>query len=182
MYISANKDDSQESLWQRFASGDKSVFGRLYSYYHKSLTAYCIGKIGSVEQAENVASDVLIKLLQYEKVGEIENFEAWIFHVAKNECFTYLSKVERRKKLLNENYKMDLERLPEIEMSFSMENMDRIIQSTLEEKDYQIWQLHQQGYDNREISEIVGTSEKTVANRKSEARIKLKKAFTELNQ
>ncbi len=182
MYISANKNDDHESLWLRFASGDKSVFGRLYSYYHKNLTAYCIGVISNIEQAENVASDVLIKLLQYDKVEKIENFEAWIFHVAKNECLSYLSKLERRKRLLNDNYKMDLEKDPDIEMTFTVENMDRLIRSNLNEKDYKIWQLHQQGYDNKEIAEIVGSSEKTVANRKSEARIKLKQVFKEINQ
>ncbi|MEO9870482.1 RNA polymerase sigma factor [Ekhidna sp.] len=182
MYISAKKYDDEESLWQRFVAGDKSVFGKLYSTYHKSLTAYCIGKVGSLEQAENIASDVLIKLLQYEKVSEIENFEGWMFHVAKNECLTYLSKNERRRKLLNDNYPMELERLPDVEMSFSMENMDKLIRSALDEKDYKIWQLHQQGYDNQEIADIIDTTEKTVANRKSIARAKLKDVFKELNE
>ena len=105
MYISSKKYGDQESLWQKFASGDKSVFGQLYSFYHKGLTAYCIGMVG-LEYAENVASEVLIKLLQHQAVDEIENFEAWLFHVAKNECLTHLSKSERRKKLLNENYQL----------------------------------------------------------------------------
>ena len=60
--------------------------------------------------------------------------------------------------------------------------MDQIIRSTLVEKDYQIWQLHQQGYDNQEIAEIVGATEKTVANRKSAARAKLKEVFKKLNR
>ncbi|SNT31746.1 RNA polymerase sigma factor, sigma-70 family [Ekhidna lutea] len=182
MYISAKKDEDRESLWRRFASGDKSVFGRLYTHYHRSLTAYCIGRIGNIEHAENVASEVLIKLLQYEKANEIENFEGWLFQVAKNECITFITKTARRKKLLNSNYKPELNRLPDVEIRFSMENIDHLIRTSLDEKDYKIWQLHQQGYDNREIAEIIDSSEKTVANRKSAARNKLKSVFKKLNE
>jgi len=182
MYISSKKYDDKGSLWLKFASGDKSVFGKLYSYYHKSLTAYCIGMIGNLEYAENVASDVLIKLLQHPKVNEIENFEGWMFQVAKNECLTHLSKTERRKQLLNENYQLKAEDQPDVETQFSQENIDHLIRTTLDEKDYKIWQLHQQGYDNEEIADIIGSSGKTVANRKSKARIKLKEAFKKLRQ
>ncbi|MEP5612193.1 MAG: RNA polymerase sigma factor [Cyclobacteriaceae bacterium] len=181
MFISSKKNAENKSLWQRHVAGDKSVFGELYSYYHKSLTAFCVGRVGTIEQAENVASDTLIKLLQYTKPEEIENFESWLFGVAKNECLTYLSTSERRRKLLDNNYRIEREHSPEIEMRLSMENMDHLIQATLEERDYKIWLLHQQGYDNQEIAEIVGSTEKTVANRKSSARLKLKSAFKKLN-
>lgn len=181
MYISSKKGDPQKSLWEQYVAGNKSVFGELYTYYHKSLTAYCIGKVGSIESAENVASDTLMKLLQHQSPGEIENFENWLFGVAKNECLTFLSKTERRRKLLDDNYKMAKESQPEVEVRFSFENLDQVIRETLDAKDYQIWQLHQQGYDNHEIAEIIGSTEKTVANRKSAARIKLKSVLTELN-
>lgn len=182
MYISSKRHDDKKSLWQKFASGDKSVFGQLYSHYHKSLTAYCIGRLGNLEHAENVASEVLIKLLQHKGINEIENFEGWLFHVAKNECLTQLSKTERRRQLLNDNYQLKIDNQPDVEAQFSQENIDHLIQSTLDEKDYKIWQLHQQGYDNEEIAEIINSSEKTVANRKSAARAKLKDAFKKLGQ
>ena len=155
MYISSKKNSDNKSLWQRYVRGDKAVFGELYAYYHKSLTAYCIGKVGVVEQAENVASDTLIKLLQYPDPEEIENFEGWLFGVAKNECLTFLSKTERRRKLLIDNYKIEREQKPEAETAFSIESMDQLMQSTLDEKEYKIWQLHQQGYDNIEIAEMI---------------------------
>lgn len=181
MYISSKKSSENTSLWHRYVKGDKAVFGELYTHYHQSLTAYCIGKMGNIEQAENVASDTLIKLLQHSAPSEIENFEGWLFGVAKNECLTLLSKTERRRKLLNDNYKIEREHNPEADMTFSLESMDQLIQSTLEDKEYKIWQLHQQGYDNIEIAEMIDSSEKTVANRKSVARAKLKTAFKELN-
>lgn len=181
MFISSNKNSESKSLWQRYVEGDKAVFGELYTHYHKSLTAYCIGKVGTIELAENVASDTLIKLLQYPNPAEIESFEGWLFGVAKNECLSFLSKSERRRKLLSDNYKIERAQNPDAETTFSMESMDRLIQLSLDDKEYKIWQLHQQGYDNLEIAEMLGSSEKTIANRKSVARAKLKTAFKKLN-
>lgn len=137
--------------------------------------------VGNLDQAENVASETLIKLLQQSNPEEIENYEGWLFSVAKNQCLTTLSKTERRKKLLSENYHQEKDHIPDVEMKFSLENIDDIIKTTLDAKDYNIWQLHQQGYDNSEIAEIIASNEKTVANRKSIARTKLKHVFKKLN-
>ncbi len=181
MFISFQKKEKNQSLWQQYVAGDKAAFGELYTYYHKGLTAFCIGRIGSIELAENAASDTLIKLLQYPKPEEIDNFESWMYTVAKNVCLTHLSNLKRRKKLLDDNYQLEQEHLPEVDEIFSLENIDELIRSNLDKKEYKIWQLHQQGYDNREIAEMIDASEKTVANRKSAARLKLKTIFKELN-
>jgi RNA polymerase sigma-70 factor (ECF subfamily) len=137
--------------------------------------------MGSVELAENVASETLVKLLQYPRPAEIENFESWLFAVAKNVCLTQISTSKRRDQLLNENLEIRSVQSPEVEQNFSLENINQIIKENLDEKDHKIWQLHQQGYDNAEIAEIIGSTEKTVANRKSAARIKLKTALKLIN-
>lgn len=182
MFISFHKNEKNQSLWKRFVAGEKSAFGAIYTYYHKSLTAFCVGRIGNIEMAENAASETLIKLLEYPNPEKIENFENWIFTVAKNVCSTHLSTSARRKKLLNENYNFEINQMPEIEAQISLDNIDLVIKSNLDDKDYKIWQLHQQGYDNQEIAEILDSTIKTVANRKSAARQKLKSIFKEINK
>jgi RNA polymerase sigma-70 factor, ECF subfamily len=174
MFVSFHKKSDKSSLWEKYVQGDKTAFGLLYSYYHKSLVAYCLGRLKNTELAENAASETLIKLLQYPRPSEIENFENWLFTVAKNECNTYWSTVTRRKKLLEDNYEVVDNHNPEVEDKFSAENIDQLIRDNLDDTDYQIWQLHNQGYDNNEIAEIMGLNEKTVANRKSASRNKLK--------
>lgn len=174
MFVSFKRSEDRNRLWQRFVTGDKSAFGVLYAHYHKGLTAYCVGKLGNVQHAENVASDTLIKLLQCPNPQDIENYENWIFTVAKNECLTFLSKSERRRKLIKDNYVNVVDHSPEVEDTYSTRDIDQIISDTLNDKDYKIWMLHQQGYDNVEIAEMTGMNTKTVANRKSVARTKLK--------
>jgi RNA polymerase sigma factor (sigma-70 family) len=174
MFISFKKRANQTTLWERYVQGDRAAFGELYAYYHKSLTAFCWGRLKNRELAENAASETLVRLLQHKAPGEIENFEHWLFTVAKNECHTVWSTAERRKKLLDANYMVMHEHSPEIDEVHSIENIDSIIKQNLDETDFNIWQLHQQGYDNGEIAEITGMQEKTIANRKSVARNKLK--------
>jgi RNA polymerase sigma factor (sigma-70 family) len=160
--------------------GERSAFGELYTYYHKSLTAFCLGRLKNRELAENAASETLVRLLQHTAPAEIENFEHWLFTVAKNECTSIWTTAERRKKLLDANYVVMHEQLPEVEEVHAIENMDTLIKQNLDETDFNIWQLHQQGYDNGEIAEITGINEKTIANRKSVARNKLKKVLQEI--
>ena len=181
MFVSFKKNASQRTLWERYVRGDKSAFGELYTYYHKSLTAFCMGRLKTIELAENAASETLIKLLQYERPSEIENFESWLFTVAKNECNTNWSTTERRKKILEDNYETINSYNPEAEEKLAIESIDRIIKENLDDIDYKIWQLYQQGYDNHEIAEMTGLNEKTTANRKSAARNKLKLALKDFN-
>ncbi|HMJ70141.1 MAG TPA: RNA polymerase sigma factor [Cyclobacteriaceae bacterium] len=165
---------SDHTLWEKYVQGDRDAFGVLYSRYHKSLTAYCIGRLKDRTLAENAASDTLLKLLNHANPESIDNFESWLFAVAKNECNTYWSTVERREELLKKNYEVEVERRPEVEDRFSSENMDQLIRSNLDETDYRIWQLYREGYDNDEVANMMSLNEKTVANRKSAARMKLK--------
>jgi len=165
---------SDDALWKKYVQGDRDAFGILYSRYHKSLTAYCIGRLKEKELAENAASDTLLKLLHHANPESIDNFESWLFTVAKNECNTYWSSQQRRKELLKENYEVEVEIRPEVEDRFSSENMDQFIRSNLDETDYRIWQLSHEGYNNDEVAGMMNMNEKTVANRKSAARMKLK--------
>jgi RNA polymerase sigma factor (sigma-70 family) len=180
MFVSYNKKSDNKTLWERYVHGDKAAFGELYTYYHKSLTAFCMGRLKTIELAENAASETLIKLLQYEHPTEIENFESWLFTVAKNECNTVWATAERRRKLLEDNFEQVNSHVPEVETKYAIENIDDIIRQNLDVIDYKIWQLYQQGYDNNEVAEIMGLSEKTVANRKSSARSKLKTVLKDL--
>jgi RNA polymerase sigma factor (sigma-70 family) len=179
MFVSYQKKLDKKTLWERYVQGDKTAFGELYTYYHKSLTAFCMGRLRTIELAENAASETLIKLLQYSQPGDIENFESWLFTVAKNECNTLWATAERRRKLMEANYELDENQRAEVDVKYSVENIDELIRQTLDDTDFEIWQLYQQGYDNNEIAEMTNMNEKTVANRKSEARSRLKVVLRE---
>ena len=140
---------------------------------------YCLGMLKDIELAENAATDALLKLLQSGKgKNEIENPERWLFTVAKNSCLSLLSQKKRRREILDD-LKPTFENTAPAkgDQQLQKEDLEKRIKNILNDKEWQIWQLHQQGYDNREIASTLKLTEKTAANLKSIARNKLRKAF-----
>lgn len=166
------------NLWESHIHGDMSRFNQYYLPCHKRLTMFCLGKLKDLELAENAASDTLVKLMQQESPEEIRDIESWLFTVARNQCLTYLNKENNRRDIRDKlQVTWTKEQRPEGEDALGLQDMQSVISSTLSEKDHKIWTLHLEGFRNEEIAEQMGMPEKTVANRKSEARRKLRKAL-----
>jgi RNA polymerase sigma-70 factor (ECF subfamily) len=159
-------------------SGDSTRFSELYLPCHKKLTMYCIGKLRDLELAENAATDCLIKLLEHDAPEDIRDVEGWLFTVARNQCLTYLNKESNRRQireLLEPTW--EREQAPSIEAYLAAEELQRVQQEVLDERDQRIWKLHLEGYRNEEIAADLGMPEKTVANRKSVVRRRLREAI-----
>ena len=85
--------------WKRFASGDQSAFRQLYDQFFPGIFAYCLGKLRDVQAAEDLATEVFVKLLQYPSPSDIQNPENWLYTVAKNASLSYISKHKRRQEI-----------------------------------------------------------------------------------
>ena len=114
--------------------------------------------------------------------NEIENPERWLFTVAKNSCLSLLSQKKRRKEIIDQ-LKPSIETTAPArgDQKLQREDLEKRIKNILNVKEWQIWQLHQEGYDNREIATQLEITEKTAANLKSIARNKLRKALRPQN-
>ena len=167
-----------ELLWKQYLEGDREAFGKLYMIYHNDLMAYCLGRLKDFQLAENAASETLIKLMDYKRPHEIDNFEKWLFVVARNSCNTLWSTQTRHKAILKENPELFKKRQePEVELKISLENLKAVMKESLNETEFNIWQLHYEGYYNEEIAEKLKMNPKSVANQKSEVRKKLRIAI-----
>lgn len=171
-----------QRAWEKYVNGEKEAFGMVYDHYHRALTLFCLGKLKDLDSAENAASECLIKLLQQEDPKKIENLDHWIFTVAKNFCNTFWTKTNRRGNILKEiggsqqSYKN-----PEIIRALNDHDINAMLMNILDEEMFKIWQLHQEGYNNDEISRKLGFKIKTIANKKSEARKLIRKALSKNN-
>lgn len=176
------KSTSIQLLWHSYTKGDEHAFGALYEPCHKKLTAYCLGRLKDITLAENVASETLLKLLQHPNPSEIKNFEHWMFTVAKNNCNTYWNKTNRRRSIWeNISGLFSWKTTNEGSENITCSDMRKQMRQVLSECEYRIWELHELGYNNEEIAHRLkptyNISLKRVANLKSQARNKLKKAF-----
>lgn len=168
--------DELRKYWDQFVSGDKEAFGKIYEHYGPILTFYCLGLLKNMANAENCSSEVLIKVYNQAQPGQIQNLEAWLFTLAKNLCVSQLRQTNTRDGILQEISKsQSVIEPPKVELQQNVEFINQLIEKNLSENELQLWKLHAEGFNNKEISNKLNLNEKTVANRKSEIRSKLKK-------
>lgn len=165
-------------LWNAKKRDDQRVFSQYYLPCHKKITMYCLGLLKDIELAENAATDALLTLFKASVDENIKNPEAWLFSVAKNKCLNLLSQKKRRREILDQ-LKPNLEKTAPAkgDQKIVAEELAQKIKRILNDKEWMIWDLHQQGFDNREIAKRLESTEKTVANLKSLARNKLRAAL-----
>lgn len=162
-----------DALHEAVKLNDQEKFSNYYLPCHRGLTMFCLGMLRDRALAENAASDTLVKFWNYPKIAEIKEIKSWLFVAAKNICINYLNKTARRREI-DRSLNMAKSEGAAGEQDMIAAGIDEIIRKSLNEKEYTIWQLHQEGYDNREIAAQLQSSEKTVANLKAMARKKLR--------
>lgn len=152
--------------------------GEIYSAAHRKLTLYSLGVTKDEDMAKNIASEALIKLLEFHPPDEIDNPMAWLFKVAKNSAYSWFTKKKRRDDLnqtivsIADKYSSNAG-----EASYDDQLRDAQVEQALNDEERRIWDLHMKGYNNSEIAEITNMPEKTVANKKSVTRNKLREVF-----
>lgn len=166
-----------QTLWVAKQQNKQALFSRYYLPCHKKLTMYCLAILKDLELAENAATDALLKLFEHND-KEIEQPERWLFTVAKNSCLSLLSQKKRRREIVDQlKPTMETTTISGGANQLAEEDLRTRIKTILNEKEWQIWDLHQQGFDNKEIARQLKMTEKTAANLKSMARNKLRQAF-----
>ena len=151
----------------------------VWAYFYPSLLAYCLAKLDDVHKAEDAVSEVMTKLLEHTDRNSIRNVGGYLFMIARNHCHSHWATINRHQDLLKKNYAPGArqEEPPAAEELMDAQARDRLMREQLSDRDYQIWMLHMEGYDNKEIAGRLGMNKKTVTNRKSEIRNTLRKIF-----
>lgn len=82
------------SLQQRIAVyEDMQAYQAIYDLFFPNLHRFCYSFVKSSEIAEEIVSDVFIKLWQIRnKLLEIENLKVYLYQIAKNFCLNYITR------------------------------------------------------------------------------------------
>jgi len=96
-------DRLDETVVRACIDGDTAAYAVLVNRHYRHVFALCLGVLGNVHDAEDIAQDAMLKGLEkIKKLGRGEQFEAWILQIAKNLCIDFLRRRRRIKPLGSE--------------------------------------------------------------------------------
>ena len=99
------KSDVQLAL--ELLKGDEEAFTQFVNAFHARLSQYSFLMCGQKEDAEDVAQETLLKVFEsIDQLRDPNRLKAWVFRIAKNECF-----MKRRKSVFAPKIELSLEDL-----------------------------------------------------------------------
>ena len=94
--MTSNKNHNEKEILAQVAEGHEKAFKLLFDTYHGKLFNYISTIIKSSEVSEELVMDVFLKIwLGKEMVTQIENFDAFLFRVARNKAIDFLRSVAK---------------------------------------------------------------------------------------
>jgi len=88
---------SDEELLAQIASSEQKAFDVLFERYRNRLYAYLLKVTKSRETSEELVLDVFLKIWQGRSLlNEIDNFEAFLFRIARNKALDFLRWNQKR--------------------------------------------------------------------------------------
>lgn len=119
-------DRSDENLVGASRTGDKGAYAQLVKRHYKHVFLVCLGILGSVHDAEDVAQETMLKgFVNMSKLRDGGHFGRWILRIAKNLSINLVHRKERARKVVaeravrpnratveNDNLEWAIQRLP----------------------------------------------------------------------
>ncbi|WP_066631880.1 RNA polymerase sigma factor [Labilibacter marinus] len=173
---------------------EKQNIGETFHQEQNRLTNYVKGRIGSVEDAEDIVQDVFMSLVGgFDDISDLRKTISWLYSVAKNKIVDFRRK--KRPYSLEENKTNEegeslnisdllpsLESMPDEQMMLDMvweEIQERL--NELPQEQREVFEWHElEGNSFQQISEFMGTPVNTLISRKRYAVLYLREHLEEL--
>jgi RNA polymerase sigma-70 factor (family 1) len=158
-------------LWQQqiACEGDEKAFAELFRHFYDRLLHFCIQYVHSREAAEEIVSDVFVKIWNRRlELEQVANLEVYLFVAVKNHSLNYLEQYSSlRISSINEETG-----LAELSNSVDPENtmewkeilfrMDQEV-SRLPDQCRRVFKLiKEEGFKYKDVAEILNISPRTV--------------------
>ena len=160
---------NENELAARLAAGDEGAFVQLYHTYGNKIYSLALMYLKSVELAKDAVQEVFLKLwVRREKMGKVENLEAFVFIVGRNHIIDQL-----KGKLANPRmHETALDYLPDdlllphhrVDLKQLQKNIAEAIEK-LPPQQKNIFRLsREEGLSHEQIAQRLGIGKETVKN------------------
>jgi len=185
--------ESQAEIIQRATEGDPTAFECLYRSHCKRVYAVCLRMVGDTTEAEDLTQEVF--LLLFRKIHTFRGesaFSTWLYRLVVNTVLMHLRKKSLPVVSMETGPAPDGEATPSsveiaasdllLEGSIDRINLGRCV-AQLPAGSRAIFVLHDiQGYQHREIAEMLGRSEGASKSQLHKARKRLRELLHEIRR
>jgi len=174
------------NLFNGLFKGDEETYIFLFREYYVSLCAYSRRYIYRKDIAEEIVSDIFMRIWETRETIKINtSVKAYLFHAVYNNSLNYLRKQKKKAVLEEYSWETSSENIgfadtsEEIEeQSMMLENINEKIEeavSMLPKQQQKVFRLKRvEGKKTKEVAEIMGLSVKTIEMHLSKAILKLR--------
>jgi RNA polymerase sigma-70 factor (ECF subfamily) len=151
----------------------EDTFNLIVDTYSDMIFRIAYQNLYNISDAEDVVQDVYVKLLKNKhiKFNDMEHLKAWLIKVTINQCLDYKKSFFRKNVVPIEEQIIPYED----EELFVLEEIKKLS----EEERNIIYLYYYEGYNIREISDLLNRKQNTINSKLTRARRKLKKIILE---
>ena len=150
-------------LVQRAQQYDEAAIAVLYQTYHPKIYNYAFLHMGDVQAAEDLASDVMLKMLESIRKYSYRGlpFGAWVFRIARNRLIDTHRRRKRRGEVELSDTLASVLASPQAlaERALDRGQLQLALRYLTDEQRQVIVLKFIEGFDNRSIGKVMGRSE-----------------------
>jgi RNA polymerase sigma-70 factor, ECF subfamily len=172
----------EEELIRRAQEFDQEALGWLYQLFYPKLYNYGYLQMGDVQQAEDLASEVLLRVVESLKDYRFRGLpvSAWVFRIARNYVIDLHRRRQRRPQVGLYEGIPDTADSPHAVAERSVAQSElRLALTTLTEEQRQVIILKfVEGMDNASVARVLGRSQGAVKSLQHRALVALRKSLS----
>ena len=160
----ASSPDEQQLL-ARVRDGDEAAFKQLFDRYRDRLYFFTLKLTGSEEAAKDILQDTFLRIwLRRDRMGEVEQFSAYVFRMARNNVLTGMKRKALETAILHDQANGEAHTLPAetLEYKFVRDEINKAIHALPEQQQRVFILRREEGRRIKEIAQMLGLSEVTV--------------------
>ncbi len=162
---------------------EEDALQQLYEKYHPKIYNYAFLQMGDVQAAEDLAADVMLKMLESIRKYEFKGlpFGAWVFRIARNRLIDLHRRRKRRGEVdLNEALVSTLANPQALaELALDRGQIQVALKYLTDEQRQVVVLKFIEGFDNRSIGRVMGRSDGAIKSLQHRALAALRRVFEE---